>query len=75
MSYSYNPLWKLLIDKGLTKSDLIEMTGISKATISRMTHGKPVNLSVLDKICNTLNCNLSDVVVQMRDGEDICQKK
>ncbi len=75
MSYSYNPLWKLLVDKGLNKSDLRELAGISKTTIARMTQGKPVNLSVLDKICNTLNCTLSDIVIQIRDGEEGCQKK
>lgn len=67
MSYSYNPLWKLLIDKGLTKTELSMLTGISKTTIARMTRNEPVNLSVIDKICNILDCELSDVVKQIRD--------
>ncbi len=62
MALSYKPLWKLLIDKGLTKTDLHNLTGISQSTISKLSKGENVNTDVLDKICKALECNISDIV-------------
>ncbi len=49
MSVSYNGLWKLLIDKNLKKTDLIEEIGISSSTLAKMGRGDEVSLSVLSK--------------------------
>lgn len=62
MKISYKKLWKLLIDKDMLKKDLQQQTGISWATITRMSRGEPVSMEVLMKICGALNCNVGDVV-------------
>lgn len=62
MAISYNNLWKLLIDKGMNKGDLRKMTGISSSTVAKMTNGEAVTLTVIEKICDKLECNIEDVV-------------
>lgn len=62
MKFSYNPLWKLLIDKGLNKAKLREMTGISSASIAKLGKGDNVTTDILLRICVALECNLQDIV-------------
>ncbi len=62
MALSYNGLWKLLIDKGMKKMDLKELIGISPSTLARMGKNEPVSLSVLERICAALHCNIGDIV-------------
>ena len=71
MAISYNNLWKLLIDKGLNKGDLRNMTGISSSTVAKMTNGEAVTLTVVEKICNKLNCRIEEVVEIKIDDKDI----
>ena len=68
MSFSYNKLWKLLIDKNMTKSDLRKSIGISSSTMAKMGKGENVSLDVIDKICKLLNCNVEDILEHM--GEE-----
>ena len=67
MSFSYKPLWKLLIDKDLTKKALMSQTGISKSTINKMNKGEYVSMEVIERICSYLHCNVSDVVIYMEE--------
>ncbi len=62
MALSYNKLWKLLIDKGLKKSDLNKLTGISDSTMAKLTKGENVNTEILERICKALNCQVADIV-------------
>lgn len=62
MALSYNKLWKLLIDKGLKKSDLNKLTGISDSTMAKLTKGENVNTEILERICNALDCQIADIV-------------
>lgn len=62
MALSYNRLWKLLIDKGLTKNELHKLTGLSQSTIAKLTKGENVNTDVLERICKTLKCKIEDIV-------------
>lgn len=62
MSFSYNKLWKLLIDKNMTKSDLRKAIGISSSTMAKMGKGENVSLDVIDKICKLLNCKVEDII-------------
>lgn len=62
MEFSYNKLWKLLIDNGMMKKDLMEKTGITSSTIAKMGKNKAVSMDVLGKICVALNCNIGDIV-------------
>ena len=62
MTVSYIGLWKLLLEKGLQKQDLVEQAGLSSATVAKMGKGEPVSNKVVDKICTYLNCNPSDII-------------
>ena len=62
MKISYNRLWKLLIDKGMTRQDLREKSGISSASIAKMGKGENINTGLLVKICEALNCNTDDIM-------------
>ena len=62
MIISYDNLWKLLIDKRMNKSELAKRTKISTSTISKMTRGEPVAMTVLVRICDYLNCDIGDIV-------------
>ena len=61
MAVSYNKLWKLLIDKGMTKTDLRKKTDIASSTLSKMNRNELVSLDVLVRICCVLDCELSDI--------------
>lgn len=61
MKVSYKKLWKLLIDKEMNKSRLREATGISSATMAKMTNGEEVTMEVLARICEVLKCDIGDV--------------
>ncbi len=62
MAVSYNKLWKLLIDRKMKKKELIELSGISKSTITKMTHDEHVSTEMLAKICSALEVNIEDIV-------------
>ena len=69
MTYSYNRLWKLLIDRGLTKTELKSIAGVSTNIIAKMGKGEPVSMDSLAKICAALNCTLDDIVEINSDAE------
>ena len=62
MPISYKPLWKLLIDRELTKKALMEATNISKSTMDKMGRGQQVSLEVVERICAYLKCSVSEVI-------------
>ena len=62
MAINYDKLWKLLIDKKMMKKDLASQAGISTNAIANMGKGKDVSTKVLRKICETLNCQIEDIV-------------
>lgn len=62
MVISYNKLWKLLIDKKISAADLRKATGIAPNTMTRLRRDEEVTLTVLNKICKTLNVNIGDII-------------
>lgn len=62
MTYSYNKLWKLLIDKKMKKKDLEAVAGIASSTIAKMSNELPVSLEVLARICKSLKCGIGDIL-------------
>lgn len=62
MSFSYKPLWKLLIDRELTKKQLMQATGISKSTMDKMARGEQVSMDIIDRICSHLKCSVESVI-------------
>lgn len=67
MQYSYNKLWKLLIDKGMTKTQMRKAAGISTNILAKMGKGEPVALDSLAKIATALNCGLDDIIEVLGD--------
>ena len=59
---SYEPLWKTLFDRKMSKSELAKVTGLSRTTINKMVSGKSVTLDVVDRICEALHVPIYDVV-------------
>ncbi len=67
MAFSYNKLWKLLIDKNMNKVALRDAIGITPSTLSKLSKNKKVSMDVLEKICKELNCNVGDIVDYIND--------
>ena len=62
MTLSYNKLWKLLIDKGMTKTEMRLKADISTTTLAKLGKNETVSMEVLLKICKVLNCNVDDIM-------------
>ena len=69
MTLNYKPLWKMLIDRDIKKRDLITIAGISPSTLYQLSLGNYVAMSVLDRLCNALDCKLEDMVEHIPDRE------
>ena len=62
MAISYNKLWKMLIDKKMSKADLRKAAGIAPNTMTRLRRDEEVTLTVLHKICKTLEVGIGDIM-------------
>lgn len=62
MAVSYNRLWKLLIDKGITKTEMRKAAGISTSVLAKMGKNESVSIGTLAKIAAVMECNLDDIV-------------
>lgn len=71
MPFSYKPLWKLLIDRDMTKKQLMQVTGISKSTMDKMGRGEQVSMDIIDRICNYFDCDVEDIIVHISISEGI----
>lgn len=68
MPVSYNKLWKILIDEGMSKTDLIKASKITTNAMAKLGKNEDVRVEVLVKICRALNCTLDDIVDILPDG-------
>ena len=66
LSISYNKLWKLLIDRGMKKKDLQQVSGVSAASIAKLGRNGNVTTEVLLKVCKALGCDISDIMEIVR---------
>lgn len=66
MAFSYKPLWKVLIDRDMTKKQLMQKTGISKSTMDKMSRSEQVSMDIIDRICFCLNCNIESVIEHIK---------
>lgn len=71
MVISYNKLWKLLIDKGMNKTQLREKTKMSSSTMAKMVKNQPVALPILAKICEELECDIGDIIEVIPEEKQI----
>ena len=69
MAISYNKLWKLLVDKKMSKADLRKAAGIAPNTMTRLRRDEEVTLAVLNKICKTLEVDIGDIMEFLPEEE------
>jgi len=68
MAVSYKKLWKILIDRDMTKTQLRKDAGISTGALAKLGKNENVNTEVLVKICSTLHCDISDIMELTEEG-------
>lgn len=61
LTVSYNKLWKLLVDKKMSKADLRRAAEISPNTMTKLRRDEEVSMTVLKRICEYLECNIGDI--------------
>lgn len=71
MLINYKPLWKILIDREITRSELRVKTGISTRSLAKLGKNEDVSTEVLRKICSALDCELTDIIEAKRDEEQL----
>ena len=59
---SYKPLFRLLLEKDMTKTQLRKAVGFSSATLAKMSKGEYISLETIENICKYLNCKIEDVI-------------
>ena len=62
MSVSYDKLWKLLIDKKMNRTELKNAAGISFNVLAKLGRNEFVSMESLQKICQTLSCNIGEIM-------------
>lgn len=67
MQLSYKKLWKMLIDRDMSKADLRNAAGVSSASIAKLTNGSNITTDVLLKICTALDCKVEDIIETIKD--------
>ena len=70
MKITYKKLWKLLIDRDMTRKQLKEVTGIGSASIAKLGKGENITTDVLLKICEALNCRVEDILETVQSKEE-----
>ena len=65
----YKKLWKLLIDKEMTRSQLRQQTGMSASTMAKLGKGEDVSMGLMRRICELLDCNIGDVMEFVTETE------
>ena len=62
MAVSYNKLWKMLIDKGMSRTQMRLKAGISTKALAKLGKNESVNIDILIKICSALACDITDIM-------------
>ena len=65
---SYKPLFRLLLEKNMSKTQLREAIGFSTETLAKLSKGEYVSLEILDKICTYMQCNIADVIEYVKES-------
>ena len=70
MTISYNKLWKVLVDKKMSKADLRRATEMASKTMTSLRRDKKVSLDVLLRICEVLDCDIGDIMSVHKEETD-----
>lgn len=68
MAVSYNKLWKLLIDKKMTKAEMRRAAGISPNTLTKLNRDEEVTMTIINKICTALDVDVGEVMEFIPDA-------
>ena len=68
---SYKPLWRMLLERDMTKVDLRKKTKIAPSTFTKMSNNEQVSLDILARICLELECGFDDVVEIMKERKEL----
>lgn len=68
MPLSYNRMWKLLVDKKMSKADLRKAADIAPNTMTKLRRDEMVNLSILCRVCEILDCDFGDIMEYVKDS-------
>lgn len=71
MAVQYNKLWKLLVDKKMSKADLRKIADISPNTMTKLRRDEIVALPILDRICETLDVDYGDIIEHVKEKQII----
>ncbi len=71
MAVSYKKLWKLLIDMDMTKTQMRKESGITTGALAKLGKNENVSTEVLVKICNTLHCDITDIMELTEERTDM----
>lgn len=72
MPISYKPLWKLLVEKDMSKANLRKTANIAPNTMTKLRRNESVSLNILCRICDTLDCDFGDIISYKKsDSEEI----
>lgn len=69
MSWSYKPLWILLIEKDMKRTDLLRVAGLNPNALAKMGKGLPVSMNILEKLCKYFNCRIENIVEYVPDKQ------
>lgn len=67
MALSYSRMWKLLVDKKMSKADLRKAADISPNTMTKLRRDEAVSLAILGRICETLDCDFGDIMEHVKE--------
>lgn len=73
--FSYNPLWKILIDRGLKKRELQEISEVSATSIAKLGRNENVTTEILLRICESLDCDIQDIMERIPKKHDETAKQ
>lgn len=64
--FSYKPLWRLLVEREMTKTEMREANGLSSSTLAKMGKNEYVSLEVIDKLCIYFDCTPNDIIEHVK---------
>jgi putative transcriptional regulator len=68
MPFSYKPLWRILLEKDLSRTDLRESLGLSTSTLAKLGKDEYVSLEVIDKICSKFDVQPNDIMEHKKEA-------
>lgn len=66
---SYENLWNVMKEKGVSQYTLIKKYGISPAQITRLKRNESVSTHTIEMFCKILDCNVGDIMENIKDSE------